>query len=198
MTTARSRYQRRFNARSSRSRSQDLAKQARTTVSVSGRSRKERRLLARWERGPNQLDIKGIDTRRRGWRASRMRTRLRPTRATRRMRTPSAQVTPPPAVQMALPAPRRREAKRSRSEIADRMLKARAWREFRKLQPAITPAAYRSAQRVLRGVLSRHGVRTTSESSDDALKRIKGEFHRGMMSKHPDFGPAWGRRGGTL
>ena len=106
MTTARRKYERRFARRSRRSRSQDLARQARITVSASDRSKRARRLLARWERTPNQLDVRGVDVGRR------TRTRTRPSRhrtATRaRVRMPAAAVTPPPAPPLARPAPKRR------------------------------------------------------------------------------------------
>lgn len=59
----------------------DLARQARLTVSASDRSKKARRLLTRWERAPNRIDIRGVDTRRRGIGtrpARRVRRRLAP------------------------------------------------------------------------------------------------------------------------
>ena len=105
MTMARSRYQRRFARRSNRSRSQDLARQARVTVSASETSKRARGLLARWERAPNQLDVRGVDTRRR--RSSRMRRAAQPRRrsaTTRtRVRMPAAVDTPPPMRKRAVP-----------------------------------------------------------------------------------------------
>ena len=106
MTTARRKYQRRFARRSARSRSMDLARQARITVSASDRSKKARRLLTRWESAPNRLDIRGVDTRRRG-----RGMRTRPARRVKRrlsQRRPQAPVEA--VVRKARPAPTVRRA----------------------------------------------------------------------------------------
>ena len=46
----------------------DLRRQAKQIVSASDMSKRGRRLQRRWRRFPNRLDVRGVDTRRRGMR----------------------------------------------------------------------------------------------------------------------------------
>lgn len=309
MAKARLRYERRFAKRSNRSRAQDLARQARVTVSASDRSKKARRLLQRWENAPNQLDVRGVDTRRR--RRTRRSPMPRPPSATppaaptrqrrrkrlsQRVPTPRAGVTFTPApgvpeqttalireymaaVQSGKPIPselqkraredeflaekgvklvppgrlrphpirhdpdapprpkpgpgditvkfdgepvdwlgmsakERRKLMRSPSAVrakrtrkaqkgtATRSVKAEAWRELRQFRPELTPEAFAQAREAMQVVMDRiedqGEMVVTEDQRREALATVRREFGKEMKRRHSDFGPAWGRRRGTL
>ena len=189
MPQPRERYRSKFNRRSNRSKAQDLARQARITVSASDRSKRATRLLARWERSPNQLDIRGIDTRRRGKRMTSTRRRT----SRRRRETPSAVVTPPPAKRLELPAAPGRP-----KGTAARSVKAEVLREFRQFRPTMTPDAYGKARDMMRAVLARYSdegpMTVTEDQRREAMATIRSHFAREMKDRYEDFGPEWGRR----
>ena len=188
MTSAR--YKRRFAKRSRRSRSQDLAKQARVAVASSDRSKRGRRLLSRWMRHPNQLDVRGVDTRRRGKRMVTKTTRRRTSRPRRR----SSVVTPAPRRPLALPAPRGSRVKGT----AARSVKAEVLRDFRKFRPTLTKDAYGKAQATMRSVLKMYAedgpIKVSAAKRRGAIATIRSHFAREMQKRYKNFGPDWGRR----
>ncbi len=171
------RLRRRFARRSKRSRSQDLARQARIVVSPTVKSKAGRERLARWMRTPNRLDVRGVDTRRARTRGSWQ------TGKGKKARAPSAIVTPPPP-SLALPAGQPKGT-------ATRQVKAQVWREFRKLRSSMTPEAYRKAQAVMRSVLVQY---TDAEQKREAIQSVRAHFAEEMKRRHKDWGPEWGKR----